>query len=50
VDIRTAGIRVRLTSDEHARFTAFAERQGRSLSEVMRLSVEAALLQEAIHG
>lgn len=47
---RTAGIRVRLTPDEHARYTAFAEQQGRSLSEVMRLSVEWAIHQEAIYG
>ena len=39
---------VRLTPEERERYAAFADRLGRSVPDLMRLAVEAALLQEAM--
>jgi len=45
---RSQVVAVRLTPDEKAEFAAFAARQGKSLPDLMRLAVEAALLEDAI--
>lgn len=46
---RTALTAVRLTPDEKARFQALADRKGWSLPDLMRLAVEAALMEESHH-
>jgi len=45
---RSQLVGVRLSPDEHERFTALAATLGRSLPDTMRLAMEAALIQEAI--
>ena len=47
---RTCLVAVRLTPDERERFAGLAVRKGWSLPELMRLAVEAALIEEAIHA
>lgn len=46
---RTQIVTVRLTPDERERYAALAARKHRSLPDLMRLAVEAALISEAIH-
>ena len=46
---RSQVVAVRMTPDEHDRYAALAARMGRSLPDLMRLAVEAALLDEQTH-
>jgi len=45
---RSQIVAVRLTPQEKAAFAEFAARQGKSLPDLMRLAVEAAMWQEAM--
>lgn len=48
--VRNDLVMVRLSADEKARFAALAARHGLSLPNLMRLAVEAALVEEAVRG
>lgn len=47
---RTEIVAVRCTPDEKAAYAALAERKHLSLPDLMRMAVEAALIEEAIRG